>query len=173
VKKGLFLINTGPGKGKTTAAIGTLIRALGHGHRTAFIQFIKTSDTGESRFLADWAERHPDRLHYAKLGLGFVRDSPSEDDLAKAREGLELARKLCPEMDLIVLDEVNVALKKGLLPLDELVSFVTGRPEGLSLVFTGRGCPQELIDLADTVTEMTEIKHAYHSGIPARKGIDY
>jgi cob(I)alamin adenosyltransferase len=173
VKKGLFLINTGTGKGKTTAAIGTLIRALGHGHRAAFIQFIKISDTGESRFLADWAERNPDRLRYAKVGLGFIRNSPDDEDRAKARQALELAFSLRDEMDLIVLDEVNIAVSKGLIPLDDLTRFVTERPAGLSLVFTGRGCPQELVDLADTVTEMTEIKHAYRSGIPARKGIDF
>jgi cob(I)alamin adenosyltransferase len=172
-KKGLFLVNTGPGKGKTTAAIGTLVRALGHGQKAAFIQFIKSSATGESRFLASFAEEHPDRLRYAKVGLGYLKGGPTEKDRAKAREALELAVSLSQEMDLIVLDEVNIAASKGLIPVEELVGFVKGRPEALNLVFTGRGCPQELVDLADTVTEMTEIKHAYRSGIPARKGIDF
>jgi cob(I)alamin adenosyltransferase len=173
MKNGLFLINTGKGKGKTTAAIGTLIRALGHGHKAAFIQFIKKSPTGESRFLTDWATKNPNHFYFAQIGLGFVRDSPTEEDRAKAMEALGLAFELSQNMDLIILDEVNIALNKGLIPLEKLVKFVKERPKGLNLVFTGRGCPPDLIELADTVTEMTEIKHAYHSGIPARKGIDF
>jgi cob(I)alamin adenosyltransferase len=172
-KDGLLLVNTGPGKGKTTAAIGILIRALGHGHKAAFIQFIKSAPTGESRFLEDLAKKDPDALRYAKIGLGFVRDAPSEEDIRKAREGLDLARELAETKDLIVLDEINIALDKGLISVEEMAGFIKGRPKGLNLVMTGRGCPPEIQELADTVTEMTEIKHAYHAGIPARKGIDF
>jgi cob(I)alamin adenosyltransferase len=173
VKKGLFLINTGPGKGKTTAAIGTLIRGIGQGHRTAFIQFIKSTVTGESRFLSEYAKTYPEKLFYAKMGLGFLKTGPTEKDLEKARQAMELAYQYRDGTDLLVLDEVNVAVNKGLIPLQDAVDFAEGRPPRLNLIFTGRGCPQELINLADTVTEMTEIKHAYRSGIPARKGIDF
>jgi cob(I)alamin adenosyltransferase len=172
-RDGLVLVNTGPGKGKTTAALGTLIRALGHGHKAGFIQFIKSAPTGESRFLEEYAKKHPDTLTYARLGLGFIRDNPTKEDMAKAMEGLELAKKLALETDILFLDEINIALAKGLISVDDMRSFIQERPKTLNLVLTGRGCPEEIIDLADTATEMTEIKHAYKNGIPARKGVDF
>ncbi|MDR2406089.1 MAG: cob(I)yrinic acid a,c-diamide adenosyltransferase [Deltaproteobacteria bacterium] len=171
--KGLVLVNTGKGKGKTTASLGTLIRALGQGHSAGFIQFIKSAPSGESKFLEKYAQEHPESLHYARIGLGFLKDDPSNEDAAKAKEGMELARKLSQEKDLLVLDEINIALDKGLIPIPEMVEFIKGKPEKLSLILTGRGCPPEIIELANTVTEMNEIKHAYHSGIPAKKGIDF
>jgi cob(I)alamin adenosyltransferase len=171
--KGLVLVNTGSGKGKTTASLGVLVRALGQGHKAAFIQFIKSAPSGESKFLEKYAKEHPDDLHYARIGLGFLKDAPSDEDTAKAKEGMELAAGLARDRDLIVLDEVNIALNKGLIPVSDMVKFITEKPEKLSLVLTGRGCPQEIVDLAHTVTEMTEVKHAYHAGIPAKKGIDF
>ncbi|MDR2338927.1 MAG: cob(I)yrinic acid a,c-diamide adenosyltransferase [Deltaproteobacteria bacterium] len=171
--KGLVLVNTGTGKGKTTASLGTLIRALGQGHKAAFIQFIKSAPSGESKFLENYAKEHPDMLDYARIGLGFLKDEPSEGDRQRALDGLELAKKLSHDKDLIVLDEVNIAMDKGLLPIPDMVAFIEGRPEKLSLILTGRGCPPEIVALANTVTEMTEIKHAYHQGIPAKKGIDF
>jgi cob(I)alamin adenosyltransferase len=167
------VVNTGPGKGKTTAALGILFRALGHGHKAAFIQFIKSAPTGESRFMENYAKEHPDILHYARVGLGFIHDNPTDEDRAKVKEAMELATRLAKEKDLIVLDEVNIALDKGLLSIEDMKKFLDERPEGLNLVFTGRGCPEEIMELADTVTEMHEIKHAYHAGIPARKGVDF
>jgi cob(I)alamin adenosyltransferase len=172
-KEGLLLVNTGNGKGKTTAALGTLVRALGHGQKAAFIQFLKSAPTGESRFLEELSAARPESLRYAKIGLGFVGDSPSQGDRDKAREAMDLAAALSPDLDLLVLDEVCVALDKGLIPLSGMLGFIAGRPAGLNLVLTGRGCPEEIIELADTVTEMREIKHAYRSGIPARKGLDF
>ncbi|MDR2351787.1 MAG: cob(I)yrinic acid a,c-diamide adenosyltransferase [Deltaproteobacteria bacterium] len=171
--KGLLLVNTGPGKGKTTAALGVLARALGHGHKVAFIQFIKAKPTGESRFMEAYAKEHPDSLIYARIGLGFIRGEPSEEDKKKAKEGMDLAVNLSEKRDLIVLDEVNIAVEKGLIPLEDFLNFLLNRPPSLSLILTGRGCLQEIIDIADTVTEMKEIKHAYHSGIPAKRGIDF
>jgi cob(I)alamin adenosyltransferase len=171
--EGLVLINTGPGKGKTTAALGVAVRALGHGRRVAFLQFIKQSATGESRFLEEYAGEHPDQLYYARLGLGFVGKEPSAADLAKAAEGMAEAEKRRQWADLLVLDEVNVALDKGLVPLEWAVGFIRGRPRGQDLVLTGRGCPRELYDLAQTVTEMAEVKHAFRQGHKARKGLDF
>jgi cob(I)alamin adenosyltransferase len=123
--------------------------------------------------LEEYSKNHPEAVHYARIGLGFIRDEPSEEDIAKAREGMDLARKLSLEKDLLVLDEVNIALAKGLISISEMTDFITQRPPKLNLILTGRGCPPEIIELADTATEMGEIKHAYHAGIPARKGVDF
>jgi cob(I)alamin adenosyltransferase len=170
---GLVLVNTGKGKGKTTASIGTLIRALGQGHKAAFVQFIKSAPSGEGKFLEKYAKDNPGTFFYAKIGLGFLKDEPSEKDAARAREGMDLAAKLSREYDLLILDEVNIALDKGLIPVSEMVEFIKNKPPKLSLILTGRGCPPEIVELAHTVTEMHEVKHAYHAGIPAKKGIDF
>jgi cob(I)alamin adenosyltransferase len=170
---GLIIVNTGPGKGKTTAALGLVVRALGNDLNAAFIQFIKSQDTGESRFLEEIAKHNPDRLLYARHGKGFVGKNPSQTDRDLAQDGLALARSVQGSVDLLVLDEINVALSLGLLDLAEVIEFVRAKPPDLILVLTGRGCPFELIELADTVTEMMEIKHAFRSGFPARKGVDF
>jgi len=172
--KGLVLINTGPGKGKTTAALGTAVRALGQGFRVAFLQFIKSQETGESLFLKDYAQLHPDRLYYNRLGLGFVMDKPDDEDCRAAAEALEEARKLLAgDFDLVVLDEICVAAAKGLIDARTIAEMLTSRPETVSVILTGRGCPEELIELADTVTEMAMVKHAYKKGIKAKRGIEF
>jgi cob(I)alamin adenosyltransferase len=173
MSEGLVLVNTGPGKGKTTAALGVLVRALGHGHRAAFLQFIKSAPTGESHFLEAWAAANPQQLHYARLGLGFLAAEPSPEDRAKAAEAMDLAEKLCAGLDLLVLDEVNVALDKGLIEVERMLGFIRRRPAGLNLVLTGRGCPAAVVELAHTVTEMREVKHAYRQGLKAKPGLDY
>jgi cob(I)alamin adenosyltransferase len=167
------LINTGNGKGKTTAAIGTAVRALGHGQKVVFLQFIKSAPTGESRFLERYAQQHPDRLCYHMLGLGFIKNDPSAQDLAKANQAMEMAEKLQPNADLIVLDEINIALSKGLILVERVKKFLLERPESQNVILTGRNCPDELYEMADTITEMTEIKHAYRQGKPAAKGVDF
>lgn len=172
--KGLVLINTGPGKGKTTAALGTAVRALGQGLKVAFLQFIKSQETGESLFLKDYAQNHPDRLYYNRLGLGFVMGAPDDDDRRKAAEALEEAKKLMADgFDLVVLDEICVAADKGLIEPGAVAAMLKARPERVNVILTGRGCPAELIDLADTVTEMTMVKHAYKKGIKAKRGIEF
>lgn len=172
--RGLVLVNTGPGKGKTTAAVGTSVRALGQGLKVAFLQFIKNQPTGESAFMEDYAQDHPGRLYYNRLGLGFLGAEPSEDDRRKAAEALRTATELVAgDYDLVVLDEICVALDKGLIPLEPVIGLIKTRPAKLSLILTGRGCPPEIIDLADTVTEMTLIKHAFKQGIEARRGIEF
>jgi cob(I)alamin adenosyltransferase len=171
--RGLVLVNTGPGKGKTTAALGTVVRALGHGQRAAFIQFIKSQDTGESQFLENLAQANPGCLHYSRRGKGFVGRNPSVRDRELAEEGLRLAESLAGECDLMVLDEVNVAMSLGVLEPAAVIRFIENRPQSLSLILTGRGCPQGIIDLADTVTEMGDVKHAFRAGIGACPGIDY
>jgi ATP:corrinoid adenosyltransferase len=173
MERGLILVNTGPGKGKTTAALGVTLRALGQGFKVAFLQFIKDQETGESRFLEEYARTHPDRLYYKRLGLGFVGNTPSPADRAKAAEALKTAGELLDDYDLLVLDEICVALDKGLIATEAVLRMLESRPPRLNLILTGRGCPAEVIDLADTVTEMTLVKHAYKNGISARKGIEF
>ncbi|MDR1607894.1 MAG: cob(I)yrinic acid a,c-diamide adenosyltransferase [Deltaproteobacteria bacterium] len=171
--KGLTLVNTGPGKGKTTAALGLVARALGHGQKVAFIQFIKCQETGESQFLADLAKDRAENFFFCRHGQGFVGRNPSQADRELAEEGLRQAEALAADYDLLVLDEINVALSLGLLDPAAVASFIQNRPLALNLVLTGRGCPANIIDLADTVTEMTDVKHAFRAGIPARPGVDY
>jgi cob(I)alamin adenosyltransferase len=171
--KGLVLINTGSGKGKTTAALGVTLRALGHDRKVVFLQFIKSSPTGESVFLERYAQEHPDKLHYAKFGLGFVGDNPKQADIEMAQLAMKEAEIHQGEADLMVLDELNVALSLGLVPLEWAKNFITTRPEKQDIIITGRNCPEELSLLAHTMTEMKEIKHAYHQGIKAKKGFDY
>jgi cob(I)alamin adenosyltransferase len=172
--KGLVLVNTGDGKGKTTAALGTAIRALGQGLKVAILQFIKNQETGEGRFLAEYAARRPESLLYRRLGLGCVRGGPRPEDLAKAAEAMNLARELAAaDYDLLVLDEICVAAALGLIETAEVVRLIETRRPGLNLFLTGRGAAPEIIDLADTVTEMKPVKHAYDQGVPARRGLEY
>ncbi|MDR1050823.1 MAG: cob(I)yrinic acid a,c-diamide adenosyltransferase [Deltaproteobacteria bacterium] len=173
MSEGLVLINTGPGKGKTSAALGVALRALGHGQRVVFLQFIKSMETGESKFLEDYARRNPDRLFYGRFGLGFVGARPTPGDKARAAEAMAEASRRRPGAGLVVLDEINVALDKGLVSLDEVKEFLASGEEGQNVILTGRGCPPELYELAHTVTEMAEVKHAYRQGIKAKPGVDY
>ena len=172
--KGLVLVATGDGKGKTTAALGTALRALGQGLRVAFLQFIKNQETGEGLFMAHHAARQPDKLFYRRLGLGCLRGQPRPEDLAKAAEALALARELAgADYDLLVLDEICVAVALGLIEAAEVVRLIETRKPGLHLFLTGRGAPPEIIGLADTVTEMKLVKHAYEKGVPARRGLEF
>ena len=176
-KNGQIIINTGSGKGKTTAALGMAIRAAGHGQRVLILQFIKGSwRTGEARFM----ERLAPEIEMKQLGRGFlrIRDGKVEitsKDRKEARKALETAREkvLSGDYNLIILDEFINILAYGLIERQELLSLLEERPPGLSVVLTGRGAPQELIDIADTVSEIKEIKHAYNKGIKAKKGIEY
>lgn len=173
-KRGLILVNTGPGKGKTTAAVGVAVRALGQGQKVAFLQFIKSQETGESRFLSAYAQNHPEALYYARRGLGFVRGEVTEAHKAKAAEAAqEAARLLAGGYGLVVLDEFCVAVALGLIEVPGAVALLQGKAPAVNVILTGRGCPGEIIDMADTVTEMGEIKHAYQKGIPARRGVEF
>lgn len=172
-KKGLVLVITGNGKGKTTAAFGLALRALGHGAKVLVIQFMKGRKYGE--YLA--AEAHLPNLKIVMAGLdSFVmRDNPAPIDIELARQGLDLARQAIADgsYDLIILDEINVALDFKLIPLNDVIELVRTKPAPLDLVLTGRYAPPELIELADTVSEVREIKHHYQAGIKDRAGIEY
>lgn len=174
-KRGLILVFTGNGKGKTTSALGTALRAVGYGHRVAIIQFIKgTWHYGEM----DALEKIPEiELH--RTGAGFYKimgdNLPEELHRQAAHEGLELARERMHSgrYQLVILDEINNAVRTGLLEISEVTALIDGKPESVDLILTGRDAAPEIIERADLVTEMREIKHPFHKGILAKKGIDY
>lgn len=169
--RGVLLVLTGNGKGKSSSAFGMVARALGHGMRVAVVQFIKGSfSTGEETFFRRFPE-----VDYQVMGDGFTWDTQDqEQDKRTARRAWEQVKLYLadPSIELLVLDELNIVLKLGLLPLDEVLDALIERPSGQHLVVTGRAAPKELIEIADTVTEMRPIKHAFDAGVQAQKGIE-
>jgi cob(I)alamin adenosyltransferase len=170
--RGLLLVHTGTGKGKSSAAFGMVARALGHGMRVGVVQFIKgASETGEETFFRRFPE-----VSFHVMGEGFTWETQDrERDIRAARAAWDQARALLANADIAlgVLDELNIALKLDYLPLAEVLQALAGRPPHQHVVITGRGAPQALIDQADTVTEMRLVKHAYATGIKAQPGIEY
>lgn len=170
---GLLLVHSGNGKGKSSAAFGMVARALGHGIKVGVVQFIKgAASTGEEKFF----RRFPDEVRYHVMGEGFTWETQDRQrDIAKAREAWTMAADLLadPEIGLVVLDELNIALKYGYLDLDPVLADIESRPMLQHVVVTGRGAPPGLIEAADTVTEMNLIKHAFKAGVKAQKGVEY
>lgn len=174
-RQGLLIIYTGNGKGKTTAALGMVVRAIGYNWRMLMVQFIK----------GDWM--YGELEGYKKLlpnfelkcmGKGFVRimgdDKPIEDHIKAAQDALEYVRNnMDKNYDLIILDEVNVAIKEGLLTVKDVLSIVKSRPKYLHMILTGRNAPRKLMEVADLITEMKEIKHPFKLGVLAQPGVDY
>jgi cob(I)alamin adenosyltransferase len=163
---------TGDGKGKTTAALGLALRAAGAGWRVFIGQFVKGMPYSEIELIR---QRIPE-ISIQQYGRGcFIYDNPAAEDIEAARTGLsDIGAKIAGgEYDLVVLDEVCIALHYGLFSLDELVEVLNGRPPAIEIVLTGRKAPLELVDIADLVTDMREIKHYYARGVNARKGIEY
>lgn len=164
---------TGDGKGKTTAAIGLAMRAIGKGLKVFMVQFLKGRAYGE----VETARRLADDFTLVQSGLdSFVeKGEPSEEDLRLAHEGLELARKAIAsgEYDIVILDEVNVAVELGVLELEEVLPLLDGKPDTVELVLTGRYAPKEFCDRADLITEMKNIRHCYDRGVKLREGIEY
>lgn len=171
--RGLTIVITGNGKGKTTAAFGQALRAIGQGYNVFVLQFMKGRKYGE--FIA--AEKYLPRLTIRMSGLdSFVmRDNPAAIDLELAQKGLETARKaiMSNKYDMVILDEINVALDFKLIKLKEVIELIKNKPTALDLILTGRYAPKELIKLADTVSEIQEVKHHYNAGIKDRAGIEY
>lgn len=173
--KGYVQVYTGNGKGKTTAAIGLAVRALGAGLRVFFAQFIKGGRYSEIEMLEDIASRSEGALMCKQYGTGcFIMREPSEADRDAAREGVRdvLAALRNGSYQLVILDEANVAVSLGLLDEADLLRLIEEKPDSTELVFTGRNAPPKLIERADLVTEMTEVKHYYQKGVMARKGIE-
>lgn len=175
--KGLILINTGSGKGKTTAAIGCALRSAGHKQKVLILQYIKgTMNTGELKSI----EQLKPYIEIFQLGKGFIKYKEgkpfiTEDDKKDARQAYEFSIKKVKNdsYDLIILDEIINLLNFGLISFEEVKKIIFCRPEGSSVILTGSNAPMELIELADTVTEMKEIKHAFQKGINAKKGIEF
>lgn len=173
LKIGLTQVYTGNGKGKTSAAFGLALRAIGRDLKVYMIQFIKGGfDYGELYVV----ERLPN-FEMAAFGRGqfITKGSPTEEDLKQAREALDHAKTIvrCGEYDIVVLDEVNVAMHHKLIEVGEVVDLIKTKPRHVELVLTGRSVPPEIIEVADLVTEMKEVKHPYSQGMEARRGIEY
>jgi cob(I)alamin adenosyltransferase len=170
-EKGVLIINTGNGKGKSSAAFGMMARALGHNMRVGVVQFIKGSfSTGEEVFFS----RIPD-VDFFVMGEAYTWVTQNrEKDIKKANKAWDKAVSMMSDdtYQLIILDELNIALKHNYISLDKVITALKNRPKMQHVVITGRGAPQELIDIADTVTEMKMVKHAFKAGIKAQKGVE-
>lgn len=171
VERGVVVVNTGNGKGKSTAGFGMVARALGYGMRVGVVQFIKgSSTTGEEAFFRRFPE-----VEYHVMGEGFTWETQDRArDTAAAQAAWEVAGGMLrnPDIALVLLDELNIALKLGYVAVDEVLSALRARPAAQHVVITGRGAPDALIDYADTVTDMHLVKHAFQAGIRAQQGVE-
>jgi len=175
-EKGLVVVYTGGGKGKTTAALGLVLRAVGYNHKVCMVQFVKGSwHYGE----LDSAKRLAPEFELITAGKGFVGilddKSPREEHIKAANDTLAISREkmMSGKFNVVILDEINYAIQLELLKLDDVIDMIKSKPAELDLVLTGDHAAKEVIDLADLVTEMKEIKHPFKSGIKAKKGIDF
>ena len=170
-ERGVLLIHTGNGKGKSSSAFGMVARALGHDMKVGVVQFIKGSySTGEEAFFKRFEE-----VDYHVMGDGFTWETQNlAEDKKSAQAAWDIAAKMLDDetYHLVILDEVNIAIKYNFLSLDKVLTDLQSRPEMQHVVLTGRGAKDELIEIADTVTEMRDIKHAFRSGIKAQKGVE-
>jgi cob(I)alamin adenosyltransferase len=173
VEKGLIMVNTGPGKGKSTAAFGLILRTAGHGLRVGLVQFIKGAwSTGEQFAL----ERFEDLIDHRIMGEGFTWETQDRArDIAAAQRAWEAAKTMMADerYHLVVLDELNVVLRYDYLPLQEVIEMLKTRRPGLHVLVTGRNAPQALIEAADLVTEMRPLKHHFDAGVKAQVGIEF
>ncbi len=177
-KKGLLIVHTGKGKGKSTAAFGIVVRAIGNGMRVGVVQYVKGKwATGERKVL----EHFPDQVEIRTMGEGFTWETQDRERDIKAAENawqvskqmIEACRGDAPKYDLILLDELNIVLRYGYLALDDVVEYLSAKPADLHVIVTGRNAKPALIDAADLVTEMTMIKHPFRAGVKAQKGIEF
>ena len=171
-ERGLIMVYTGPGKGKTTAAVGQALRALGHGYRVYMIHFMKGRDYGEFLSLENFSS-----ATVVKAGRDeFVkRGDPDPVDLELAKRGFAHVSEALKsgKYDIVVMDEINVAMDFGLIPVQDVVKLLKSKPSGIDVILTGRNAPAEIIDVADLASEVKEIKHHYQAGVNSRKGIEY
>ncbi|MBF0219760.1 MAG: cob(I)yrinic acid a,c-diamide adenosyltransferase [Gammaproteobacteria bacterium] len=172
IDRGVLLVHSGNGKGKSSAAFGMAVRALGHGMKVGVVQFIKGKiATGEEQFF----RRFPDEISFHVMGEGFTWDTQDKSrDIANATAGWDIAATMLQDesLGLVILDELNIVLHYHYLPLEPILAAIKERPKMQHLVITGRGAPEPLIEIADTVTSMTEVKHAYRAGIRAQRGVE-
>ncbi|WP_090450063.1 cob(I)yrinic acid a,c-diamide adenosyltransferase [Dyella sp. OK004] len=172
IERGVLVVNTGNGKGKSSSGFGMLARSLGHGFRCGVVQFIKGSfSTGEEAFF----RRFADELDYHVMGEGFTWETQDKArDIAAAQAAWQIAARMLSDAsyDFVLLDELNIALVKQYVQLEQVLAAVAARPPNQHVVITGRGAPGGLVEVADTVTEMRVVKHAFEAGIKAQKGIE-
>lgn len=175
VRRGLIIVNTGPGKGKTTAAMGTALRAIGNGMKVLMLQFLKGSwHYGE----LDAVKAFGDNFIMKQLGRGFVKVGGAEtdpEDIRMVEEAWQESRAaiLSGKWDLVILDEINYAVSYGMLDPEKVVETLKQKPEMVHVILTGRNAHAKIVEVADTVTEMRQVKHAYEAGILAQRGIEY
>jgi cob(I)alamin adenosyltransferase len=172
-ERGLLIVHTGSGKGKTTAAFGMVLRCLGHGMRVGIVQFVKGAwGTGERTVLA----RFPDLVTCRAMGEGFTWDTQDRArDIAAACAAWDMAQAMLadPSYRLVLLDELNIVLRYGYLAVGDIVAALKAKPRDLHVIVTGRNAPPELIEAADLVTEMTLVKHPFRAGVKAQAGIEF
>jgi len=172
--RGLVLVITGDGKGKTTSCLGQALRSIGHGNKVLIIQFMKGEKYGEIMAIEKYLS---EKLTTIQCGLAsfVMKDNPAPLDVELAQEGLAIAKKAIAsgEYQMVILDEINVAMDFGLVAVEDVVDMVKAKPPRMDLVLSGRYAPQEIMDLADMVSEIKEIKHHYHQGVTARAGIEH
>ncbi len=170
--KGLLLVITGNGKGKSSSGFGMIARALGHEMKVGIVQFIKGAfSTGEESFF----RRFPNEVEYHVMGDGFTWDTQNLDqDIASAEAGWEVCKRLLsdPTIDVVLLDELNIVLKMKYLNTDTILADIAARPAMQHVIITGRGAPEAIIEAADTVSRIDDVKHAFRAGIRAQKGIE-
>lgn len=173
IEKGLLIVHTGKGKGKSSAAFGMVMRCIGHGFRVGIVQFVKGRwETGERKVL----ERFPDQVTIRAMGEGFTWETQDRArDIRAARAAWDEAKRMIadPAYKMILLDELNIVLRYDYLPLDEVLAVLKAKPKDLHLVVTGRNAKPELIEMADLVTEMTMVKHPFRDGVKAQAGIEF
>jgi len=175
VHRGLIIVNTGPGKGKTTAAMGTALRAVGNGMKVLMLQFLKGSwHYGE----LDAVKAFGDKFVMKQMGRGFVKVGGAEtdpEDIRMVEAAWEEAQQAINsgQWDLVILDEINYAISYGMLDPARVAEALKGKPEQVHVILTGRNAHPTIVELADTVTEMKQVKHAYEKGVLAQRGIEY
>jgi cob(I)alamin adenosyltransferase len=173
IERGLLIVHTGKGKGKSTAAFGMVFRHIGHGLRAGVVQFVKGAwGTGERMVL----EKFPELVTIKAMGEGFTWETQDKDrDIAHARAGWEEAKRMIadPGLRMVLLDELNIVLRYDYLPLEDVLAVLRNRPMDKHIVITGRNAKEELIELADLVTEMELIKHPFRSGVKAQAGVEF
>ena len=178
VEKGLLIVHTGKGKGKSTAAFGLVVRAIGNGMKVGVVQYVKGKwQTGERGVL----EKFPEQVEIRTMGEGFTWETQDRArDIQAARNAWDVSRQMIEasrgddsKYDVVLLDELNIVLRYGYLDLAEVVEFLSNKPEMLHVIVTGRNAKPELIEAADLVTEMTMVKHPFRAGVKAQKGIEF
>ncbi|VAV93106.1 Cob(I)alamin adenosyltransferase @ Cob(I)alamin adenosyltransferase, clustered with cobalamin synthesis [hydrothermal vent metagenome] len=173
IEKGLIIVHTGKGKGKSTAAFGMIFRSIGHGFKTAVIQFVKGGwDTGERTIL----ENYPDLCTIKAAGEGFTWETQDRQrDIEMATLAWQMAKDaiMDPQYKMVLLDELNIVLRYDYLPIAEVVEFLKQKPQDTHVIITGRNAKEELLEIADLATEMEQIKHPFRSGVKAQAGVEF